>query len=330
MGKKEAIIEANTPTTKTLRPVKEKSVDFDNTQNIYIEGDNLEALKILQESYLNKVKCIYIDPPYNTGNDFIYNDNFSKTKEQEQEDSGEIDEENNRLVQNSTSNGRYHSDWLSMMYPRLKLARNLLTDDGVIFISINKYEETNLSKVCDEIFGESNFISKIIWRKNKLVMKGNNTFKNVVEPILVYAKNINNVEFNYKTNEENLSDFSVISSGYGEKEILFKKGMLKNNFGDGVCPKGKYPSLKLLDDLIFVNGENNNDVRIIGEFKWSQEKIYEKINDNAYILIKNKEKMTPRIYFRTDTSKPLDYIDERYNVGTNESRFKRIKEIKIK
>lgn len=157
-GKKEAILIANTPTKKTLRPLKEKSVDFDNTQNIYIEGDNLEALKILQESYLNKIKCIYIDPPYNTGNDFIYKDNYKKSSNDELLESGQIDEEGNRLVTNYSSNGRFHSDWLSMMYPRLKLARNLLTDDGVIFISIDDNEQSNLKKICDEIFGEKNFI----------------------------------------------------------------------------------------------------------------------------------------------------------------------------
>ncbi len=157
-GKKEAILTANTPTKNTLRPLREKSVDFDNTQNIYIEGDNLEALKILQESYLNKVKCIYIDPPYNTGNDFIYNDNFNKDSNSELEVSGQVDTDGNRLVSNSQSNGRFHSDWLSMMYPRLKLARNLLSKDGVIFISIDDNEQANMKKISDEIFGEENFI----------------------------------------------------------------------------------------------------------------------------------------------------------------------------
>lgn len=160
-GKKEAIVTANTPTTKTLRPVREKSVNFDTTENIYIEGDNLEALKILQESYLGKIKCIYIDPPYNTGNDFIYNDNFNKDSNQELLDSGQIDEEGNRLVANNQSNGKFHSNWLSMMYPRLKLARNLLTDDGIIFISIDDNEVDNLKKICNEIFGEKNFVNCI-------------------------------------------------------------------------------------------------------------------------------------------------------------------------
>ena len=193
VGKREAILTANKPTNKTLRPIREKSVDFENTQNIYIEGDNLETLKILQESYLNKIKCIYIDPPYNTGNDFIYYDNFSKDKESELESSGQIDEIGNKLISNSESNGRFHSDWLSMMYTRLKLARNLLADDGAIFISIDDNEVNNLIKICDEIFGENNYIDTIVWEK-KASAKGvppKTMMVNVHEYIVVYQKNNN-------------------------------------------------------------------------------------------------------------------------------------------
>lgn len=164
-GKRESIVTANLPTTNTLRPVREDSVDFDSTENIYIEGDNLEVLKLLQESYLNKIKMIYIDPPYNTGNDFVYKDNFAKAGEEELFESGQKDEYNQRLVANPETSGRYHSDWLSMMYPRLKLARNLLTEDGVIFISIDDNEVHNLRKICDEIFGGGNFVSNFLWRK---------------------------------------------------------------------------------------------------------------------------------------------------------------------
>ena len=164
-GKKEALWTANTPIEKTLRPCREESVDFDKTQNLFIEGDNLDVLKLLQETYLGKVKMIYIDPPYNTGNDFIYKDNFRGDVRCELEKSGQIDDVGNRLVTNTQSNGRFHSDWLSMMYPRLKLARNLLRDDGVIFISIDDNEVDNLRKLCDEIFGERNFVANIIWQK---------------------------------------------------------------------------------------------------------------------------------------------------------------------
>lgn len=188
VGKKEALVNANAPCNKTLRPVKEKSVDFDNTKNIYIEGDNLEVLKILQESYLNKIKCIYIDPPYNTGSDFIYNDKF--VNKNELEESGQIDEYNNRLVSNQESNGRFHSDWISMMYSRLKLARNLLKENGVCFISIDEHEIYNLINIINEIFGCDNF-DILVWRKNG--KQGNtkviNRFKITHEYIAVAYKN---------------------------------------------------------------------------------------------------------------------------------------------
>ncbi len=164
-GKREALLTANAPIAKTLRPCREESVDFDTTENLFIEGDNLDALKLLQETYLGKVKMIYIDPPYNTGKDFIYKDRFAKSVDDYLMDSGQEDEEGNRLVANLESNGRFHSDWLSMMYPRLKLARNLLRDDGVIFISIDDNEVANLRKLCDEIFGEENFVAIFIWKR---------------------------------------------------------------------------------------------------------------------------------------------------------------------
>ena len=196
-GKKEAIVNANTPSKNTLRPVREKSVNFDNTQNIYIEGDNLEVLKILQESYLNKIKCIFIDPPYNTGNDFIYDDNFSKDLNMELVDSGQMDENGIKLVSNTDSNGRFHSDWLSMIYSRLKLAKNLLTDDGAIFISIDYNEVANLKKIMDEIFGEKNFQREIIWRIGWL--SGYKTiapnFIRNHDTILFYSKNTDKLDF---------------------------------------------------------------------------------------------------------------------------------------
>lgn len=192
VGKKEAIVNANTPCNKTLRPVKEKSVDFDKTKNIYIEGDNLEVLKILQESYLNKVSIIYIDPPYNTGNDLIYNDRFTNSEEDELLETGQIDEVGNKMITNSNSNGRYHSDWLSMIYPRLKLARNLLKKDGLIFISIDDNELANLKNLCDEIFGENNFIANIVVESGgaygaKVAHKDKTIFK-VKDYVLVYSK----------------------------------------------------------------------------------------------------------------------------------------------
>ena len=165
VGKKAAIVEANKPIRKTLRPCVAESKDWDTTENLYIEGDNLEVLKLLQESYLGKVKMIYIDPPYNTGNDFIYADDFMRSQEEENEQMGMYDEDENRLFKNTDTNGRFHSDWCSMIYSRLMLARNLLTDDGVIFISIDDNEQENLKKICDEVFGGHNFIAQIVWQK---------------------------------------------------------------------------------------------------------------------------------------------------------------------
>lgn len=164
--KRKAVLNANAPISKTLRPCREESVNFDETENLYIEGDNLDVLKLLQETYLGKVKMIYIDPPYNTGSDFVYNDSFKKSTEEYLEESGQVDEEGNRLEVNLESNGRFHTDWLNMIYPRLKLARNLLSDDGVIFISIDDNEQANLKKVCDEIFGSSNYLNQFAWVSN--------------------------------------------------------------------------------------------------------------------------------------------------------------------
>ncbi len=189
-GKKEALLAANTPIDKTLRPAREESVDFDTTKNLYIEGDNLEALKLLQEAYLGKVKMIYIDPPYNTGKDFVYKDNFTRGRYEELEESGQVDSEGNRLVQNLESNGRFHSDWLSMMYPRLRLARNLLKDDGVIFISIDDNEVHNLRKICDEVFGEGNFVANIVWQKKYGPANDAKYISQTHEYVLVYAKSI--------------------------------------------------------------------------------------------------------------------------------------------
>ena len=165
VGKKASIVEANKPIRKTLRPCPQESKNWDTTENLYIEGDNLEVLKLLQEAYLDKVKMIYIDPPYNTGNDFIYADDFMRSQEEENEQMGMYDEDENRLFKNTDTNGRFHSDWCSMMYSRLMLARNLLTDDGVIFISIDDNEVTSLKAICAEVFGESQFLAAFVWKR---------------------------------------------------------------------------------------------------------------------------------------------------------------------
>lgn len=205
VGKKASIIEANKPIRKTLRPCKDESTNWDNTQNLYIEGDNLEVLKLLQESYLGKVKMIYIDPPYNTGSDFIYNDDFKMSSDEYANKSGEVDEVGNRMFKNTDSNGRFHSDWCSMIYPRLLLARNLLSDDGVIFISIDDNEQANLKKICDEIFGIQNFVGDFI-RKTKSTTNDAKTGLNYQHEFLIcYSKNINFV--NLLGGQKDLSNY---------------------------------------------------------------------------------------------------------------------------
>lgn len=188
--KRKAILAANAPINKTLRPCREESVDFDNTENLYIEGDNLDVLKLLQETYLGKVKMIYIDPPYNTGNDFVYRDEFKQNASEYKDNSGRYDEEGNQMVTNTESNGRFHTDWLNMIYPRLKLAKDLLSEDGVIFISIDDNEVENLRKICDEIFGEGNFIAQVIWERAFAPVNLKKHFSPSHDYMICYSKNI--------------------------------------------------------------------------------------------------------------------------------------------
>ena len=198
--KRAAIRLANTPTTMTLRPCRKESVDFDNTQNLYIEGDNLDVLKVLRETYLGKVKMIYIDPPYNTGNDFVYNDDFAQGKDDFEQSSGLFDEEGNQTIdpmqRNTESNGRFHTDWLNMIYPRLKVARDLLSDDGAIFISIDDYEEDNIKKIGNEIFGERNFVACVAWQRNYAPISLKKFFSESHEYCYIYAKDLNQFQMN--------------------------------------------------------------------------------------------------------------------------------------
>ena len=193
--KRAAVRLANTPTTMTLRPCREESVDFDNTQNLYIEGDNLDVLTVLRETYLGKVKMIYIDPPYNTGNDFVYNDDFAQGKGEFEQASGLFDEEGNQTIdpmqRNTESNGRFHTDWLNMIYPRLKVAKDLLSEDGVIFISMDFHEHSNLIKICNEIFGENNFVTNFVWEKGKEGGNDSSIMRSHYDNILCYCKNPN-------------------------------------------------------------------------------------------------------------------------------------------
>lgn len=263
VGKKESILAANAPIAKTLRPCREESVNFDTTENLFIEGDNLDALKLLQENYLGKVKMIYIDPPYNTGKDFIYNDDFAENTQAFLLRSNQVDEDDNRLITNLESNGRFHSDWLSMIYSRLRLARNLLTNDGVIFISIDDSEQANLKRICDEVFGEKNFVGSLPTIMN---LKGNNDefgFSGTHEYTIVYMKNKNSVEDlnGIPITEDDYADYNLEDS----KGKFYQGATLMRTGEDGAReqrPHGYYPifvsrdysrmSVEKLSDTDFV------------------------------------------------------------------------------
>ena len=270
-GKQEAKHIAQTPSTGTLRPCKEESKDWDTTQNLYIEGDNLEVLKLLQKSYHKKVKMIYIDPPYNTGKDFVYKDNFRDNIKNYMEQTGQIDSDGNRLSTNSDTNGRYHSDWLSMMYPRLKLARNLLKDDGVIFISIDDNEVANLRKLCDDIFGEDNFISELIWEK-KTGASDSKTISTITESVLVYVKSQRQLDNIFERNKKSfdLSRYKLKDEFYKERGPYYL-----DNLDRGGLQYSDSLNFGIESEdgrVIYPNGreEYHNDGWI---WKWGKEKV---------------------------------------------------------
>lgn len=261
-GKSEAKRIAQTPSTGTLRPCKEESKDWDTTQNLYIEGDNLEVLKLLQKSYHKQVKMIYIDPPYNTGKDFVYKDNFKDNIKNYLEITGQVDGEGNRLSTNSDTNGRYHSDWLNMMYPRLKLARNLLKDDGVIFISIDEAEMNNLKKICDEIFGEDNFIENISW--NKRVPKNDKGVGNIHEYILIYVRN-NQYKHIFTMRKDGLNDiYNLVhdlkrkKTDFASSEKELNKLYKKNAYDRGITLYNSFDKNYKLFGKINMSWPNSN------------------------------------------------------------------------
>lgn len=280
IGKKSAIVEANNPIRKTLRPCIDESKEWDDTENLYIEGDNLEVLKLLQESYLGTIKMIYIDPPYNTGNDFIYNDNFKINSEEYIEEIGQIDEDGNRMFKNTDSNGRFHSDWCSMIYSRLLLARNLLKADGCIYISISDIEVTNLRKICDEIFGSSNFVADLIWaNKEGGGSSDSKLFRIKHEYILCYAKDINNLEITgvpisnadrYKGSDEYVAERGPY--------YLQKLGMGSIQYSASL----DYP-IETPDGSTVMPADNNRGKKAC--WRWSRDK-YEKNKERGFIEIK--------------------------------------------
>jgi len=307
-GKKASLLKANTAINKTLRPCEDESVDFESTQNLYIEGDNFEVLKILSESYLNKIKMIYIDPPYNTGKDFVYKDNFTKSKEDFEDDINLRDEEGNKLFKNTDTNGRFHSDWLSMMYERLLVARDLLKDDGVIFISIDDNEVHNLRKICDEVFGERNFLSEIT-RKTKLTSNKGTFFAPSHEYILVYTKNKNLVK-GFKDTEAQESDKYVKLFKYEDKYSKYnivglyqpsldsrpnQRYYIKCPDGSLVIPPGNtFP--KILEDGSYIKPDGNKDK----VWRWSFDS-YLKYDKNN--LVFKETKTSPLVNEKGEQSK---------------------------
>ena len=275
VGKKRSLLKANTPINKTLRPCVEESVDFENTKNLYIEGDNFEVLKLLQESYLNKIKMIYIDPPYNTGKDFVYCDNFTQNKTDFEDVIGLRDEEGNKLFKNTDSNGRFHSDWLSMMYERLLVARDLLKDDGVIFISIDDNEVHNLRKICDEVFGEGN-VESLIWNKEAEgksgTLKQTLRFRTIHESIIVCYKNKENVLFDRISEplKGRESEFQTANLAVNED----KENKTHNNYYEIISPNGtswlkhwkitkNEFELLLMEELIYWGSKGDSQPRRI-------------------------------------------------------------------
>ena len=312
VGKKQAMVEACKPIRKTLRPCREESVDWENTQNLYIEGDNLDVLKLLQESYLNKVKMIYIDPPYNTGNDsFIYPDDYSTNKELYDEEVGAIDESGYRMFKNTETNGRFHSSWCSMMYPRLKLARNLLTDDGVIFISIDDHEVDNMKKICDEVFGKTNF--KVIFpRVTKKGGKSSEATAKNHDYVMMYTKNKDNAD---------IIGISHNDEGFCNKDDFFEeRGYFKVNQTLDYDTLGYVYSL---DYPIEINGveyfagsvsrqeyeERKKEKPVNGyRWRWSKE-LFEFGYKNDFIIVKGK-----RIYTKTYQNVKIENINGKYEI----------------
>ena len=311
-GKRAAMLAANTPISKTLRPVREESVDFDTTQNLFIEGDNLDALKLLQDSYLGKVKMIYIDPPYNTGKDFIYKDNFTQDKGEYLEDSGQVDEDGGRLVANLESNGRYHSDWLSMMYPRLKLARNLLRDDGVIFISIDDNELASLRKICDQIFGVENFIANVAWKHTQQSKNDETYFSRNKNEIVVYRKSADLTKFRLPRTEEDNKNYS---NSDNDPNGLWRSGDVRSpNYRENLKYDLKTPSGKVI-----TPPENG--------WRWAQKTIEAKIATGEVVFNEEETKITRKIYLKNQEGRIPENVWEGVKYGTTREANTEIKKL---
>ena len=303
VGKREAIAEAGRPTTKTLRPDLDESVDFDKSENIFITGDNLEVLKILQESYLGKIDMIYIDPPYNTGKDFVYSDKFQKTDQELKEDMELLDEEGRQVVgltKNEKTSARYHSDWLNMMYPRLRLARNLLKDSGVIFISIDDNEQANLKAICDEIFGEENFITNFIWEKTQHFGRQKLNSYNNIDYLLCYSKNLyKNEQLKEQLVEvikEEFEDAPLYNSSNKLNVLTFPSMTVKFNIADGEYIQTTDEKYTLLTPVEVRDGWNKNEFQLKFRSRWSNNTVKDEIKKGTIFWVKTEKFAIRAIY----------------------------------
>lgn len=326
VGKNAAKAEAARPTDKTLRPVPEDSVDWDNTQNLYIEGDNLEVLKLLQRSYLGKVKMIYIDPPYNTGNDFVYDDDFARTATEEDFEAGNVDELGYRYRKNTDSNGKFHSDWCSMIYPRLMVARSLLTEDGVVFISIDDNEVRNLRNICDEVFGEGNFVATLNWRRSG-GRQDSKYYAIIHEYILCYAKDISNFEAGEEIKTGDIyPKFDEQKQRYYKTQLLRKWGSnsLRENRPNLYYPI-KGPNGEDIYPIIYQEAENSDlgFVKIQGRWRWGASNLAKAQEEGRIEFAKNKwnewvayEKIFAPLEGEENTKKYSTWIDDVSNGTT--------------
>lgn len=321
-GKAKAYFEAAAPTTKTLRAQPKESVNFERSENLFITGDNLEALKLLQESYLGKIDMIYIDPPYNTGADFIYHDNFKMTKKDSDVAEGSLDEEGVRIVKNEKSNGRYHSDWLTMMYPRLKLARNLLSDNGVIFVSIDDHEQANLKSLMDEIFGHSNYSGTYIWKRTDTPANLSKTIKQSTEYIITYKKTANNLKFN-GVKKYSASNNGLMNQTNSFHTLIFPADKVDTNLPDGVYEAGEYGTksykINLLENTKVYDHLFVEPVILEGRFKWNQSNLDNEINNGTVVSIKTKAFSPSYEKKEYDAETPSSLIDREVGVGTNDT-----------
>lgn len=324
--KKKSILLANAPVAKTLRPCREESVCYDSTENLYIEGDNLDVLKLLQESYLGKVKMIYIDPPYNTGNDFVYEDDFAKSAGDYLANSGQFDMGGNRLVSNPESNGRFHTNWLNMIYPRLKTAKDLLTEDGVIFISIDDNELDNLLKICNEIFGESNLIDIFSWKKTETPANLSRLTKKAVEYVVAYKRG--NLQKLRGLKKNSKSSNGLMNQTNAAHELIFPANQVDTGIPDGVIVQGKYGTgsyeIVLLEDTEIKGGFFVKPVKLFGKFKWSQDNLNRELARGTKISIRTIALSPSYEREEYEAEKPWNIIDRTFGVGTNENASKEL------